>query len=87
MNENHVLQDDLQILNNAILSSPKNLVIAQLNLEFPKTFPVAQFRIPGYEIKARKDRNKYWGGLIEFVSSVKEFKNLKCSHMNLFVQN
>ena len=32
MNENHVLQDDLQILIDAILSSPKNAVIAHLDL-------------------------------------------------------
>ena len=30
--ENHVLQDDLQIMKDAILSSPKNPVIAHLNL-------------------------------------------------------
>ena len=30
--ENHVLQDDLQILKDAILSSSKNPVIAHLNL-------------------------------------------------------
>ena len=32
MNENHVLQDDLQILKDAILNSPKNHFIALLNL-------------------------------------------------------
>ena len=32
LNENHVLQDDLQILKDAILRSPKNPVIAHLNL-------------------------------------------------------
>ena len=55
-----------------------------------KSFPKAQFRIPGYAIRARKGRNKYGGGLIEYakkVSSLQEFKNLKCSHMNLFNQN
>ena len=117
MNENYVLQDDLQILKDEILSSPKIPVIAHLNLnslknkindlriltqdipldyfvlsktKLDKNFPTAQFHIPGCEIRARKDRNKYGGGLIEYakkVSSVKEFKNLKCSHRNLFVQN
>ena len=33
MNENHVLQDDLQILKDAILSSPKNPANAHLNLD------------------------------------------------------
>ena len=32
MNENHVLQDNLQILKDAILSSPKNPSITHLNL-------------------------------------------------------
>ena len=92
--ENHVLQDDLQILKDAILSSPKNPVIAHLNLnslknkindlriliqdiplnyfilsetKLDKGFATAQFHIPGYEISARKDRNKYGGGLIEYI--------------------
>ena len=55
-----------------------------------KSFPKAQFRIPVYEIRARKGGNKYGGGPIEYakkVSSLQDFKNLKCSHMNLFNQN
>ena len=32
-----------------------------------KGFATAQFHIPGYEISARKDRNKYGGGLIEYI--------------------
>ena len=32
-----------------------------------KSFPTAQFHIPGYEIRARKDRNTYGGGLIKYV--------------------
>ena len=88
MNENHILQDNSQILKDGILSSPKNPVIADLNLnsvknkindlriliqnipldyfvlsetKLDKSFPTAQFDIPGYEIRARKDRNKYGG--------------------------
>ena len=34
VNENHVLQDDLQILKDAILSSSKIPVIAHLNCSF-----------------------------------------------------
>ena len=96
VNENH-WQGDLQILKDAILNSPKNPVIAQLDLnslknkindlriliqdipldyfvlseaKLDKSFPTAQFHIPGYEIKAKKDRNKYGGGLIEYVKKV-----------------
>ena len=88
MNENHILQDNSQILKDGILSSPKNPVIAHLNFnsvknkindlrilirdipldyfvlsetKLDKSFPTAQFDIPGYEIRARKDRNKYGG--------------------------
>ena len=88
VNENHVLQDDLQILRDAILSTPKIPVIAHLNLtglknkindltiliqdilldyfvlsktKLDKSFGTAQFHIPGYEIRARKGRNKYGG--------------------------
>ena len=35
-----------------------------------KSFPTAQFHIPGYEIRARKDRNKYGGGIIKYVKKV-----------------
>ena len=93
MNENH-LREDLQILEDAILNSPKNPFIAHLNLnslknkinyiriliqdipldyfvlsetKLDKSFPTAQFRIPGYEKRARNDQNKYGGGLIEYV--------------------
>ena len=94
MNEKQVLQDDLQILKDAILNSPKNIIFAYLNLnslhndfndlrillqdislryivlsktKLGSSFPAAQFHIPGYEIRARRDRNKYGGGLIECV--------------------
>ena len=87
LNKNHLFQDDLQILKDGILSSPKNPVIVHLDLKslknkinnelriltqdiplsyfvlsetkLDKKFPIAQFHIPGYEIRARKDRNKY----------------------------
>ena len=94
VSENHVLQDDLQILKDAILSSPKHPVIAHLNFnslknkindlriliqnialdyfvlsetKLDKSFPTPQFRIPVYEIRARKDRNKYAVGLSMYV--------------------
>ena len=31
------------------------------------SFPTAQFHIDGYEVRARRDRDKHGGGLIEFV--------------------
>ena len=32
-----------------------------------KSFPTSQFHLSGYQIRARKDRNKYGGGLLEYV--------------------
>ena len=88
------MQDDLQILKDAILSSSKSPVIAYLNLnslknqindprvlmqdisldyfvlsetKLDKSFPTSQFHILGYEIRARKDRKKFGGGLIKYV--------------------
>ena len=40
-------------------------------------FPTAQFYIKGYEVKARRDRDKHRGGLIEFVKNGFISKNLK----------
>ena len=34
-----------------------NFVFSETKLE--KMFPTGRFHIPGYEIRARKDRNKY----------------------------
>ena len=31
------------------------------------SFPTSQFNVEDYEIKARRDRDEYGGGLIEFV--------------------
>ena len=41
------------------------LVISETKLD--DSFPNAQFKINGYEVRARRDRNKHGGGLIEFV--------------------
>ena len=32
-----------------------------------ESFPTSQFNFEGYEIRARRNRDKYGGGLIEFV--------------------
>ena len=41
------------------------LVISETKLD--DSFPNAQLKINGYEVRARRDRNKHGGGLIEFV--------------------
>ena len=43
------------------------------------SFPIAHFRILGYEIRARRDRNKYGGGLIEYVK-----KGVICKRIQKF---
>ena len=40
-------------------------VLSETKLD--ESFPTAQFTLEGYEIRSRKDRGKYGGGLIEFV--------------------
>ena len=40
-------------------------VISETKLD--ETFPSAQFNLDEYEIRARRDRNKFGGGLLEFV--------------------
>lgn len=100
MNEKQIFQEDVKILQDAILNSPKSAIIAYLNLhklfrfkpnKTKQQLPTAQFHIPAYEIKARRDRNKYGAvvllSMLKKVSPVKEFKNLKRSYMNHFVQN
>ena len=42
--------------------------------ELDESFPIAQFTLEGYEIGSRKDRDKYGGGLIEFVKNGFIFK-------------
>ena len=40
-------------------------VISETKLD--ETFPSAIFNLDEYEIRARRDRNKFGGGLLEFV--------------------
>ena len=47
--------------------SPDYLVISKTKLD--DSFPSAQFNLPNYEIRARRDRDKNGGGLIEFVKT------------------
>ena len=51
------------------------LVISETKLD--DSFPNAQFKINGYEARARRDRNKHEGGLIEFVRQGFISKRLK----------
>ena len=51
------------------------LVLRETNIE--QSFPTAQFYIKGYEIRARRDRDKHGGGLIEFVKNGFISKRLK----------
>ena len=50
-------------------------VLSETKLD--NSFPCAQFQIFNYEIKARRDQNKYGGGLIEFVKKGLIFKRLR----------
>ena len=56
INEHRILIQDIPL---------NYLVLSETKLE--KSFPTAQFHIPQYEKRARKDRNKYWGGLIKYL--------------------
>ena len=40
-------------------------ILSEMKLD--ESFPNAQFTLDGYEIRARRDRNKFGGGLIEYV--------------------
>ena len=44
-----------------------------------KSFPTAQFCIKGYEVRARRNRDKHGGGLIEFFKNGFIFKRFKKS--------
>ena len=57
--------------------SPDYLVISETKL--CDTFLSAQFSIPDYEIRARRDRHESGGGLIEFVK-----KGLICKRLKNF---
>ena len=50
-------------------------VLSETKLE--NSFPCAQFQISNYEIRARRDRDKYGGGLTEFVKKGLICKRLK----------
>ena len=93
-------------MNDAILNSSKNPIIAYFNLnslrnkitdlriflqhipldylvlsetKLDNSFPIAQFRIPRHEIRARRDQNKYGSGLLEYVK-----KGVTCERIQKF---
>ena len=41
------------------------LILSKTKID--ESFPTAQFNVEGYEIRARRDRDKYGGGQIEFI--------------------
>ena len=57
--------------------SPDYLVLSETKLD--DSFPSAQFNLPNYEIRARRDRDKNGGGLTEFVK-----KGLICKKLKIF---
>ena len=60
-------------------------IILELSLDYlvpsetkiDQSFPTAQFYIKGYEVRARRDRDKHGGGLIKFVKNGFISKRLK----------
>ena len=55
-----------------------------------ESFATAQFALEGYEIRSRKDRDKYGGGLIEFVKNgfiLKQYLSTHLIKLNVFAQN
>ena len=51
------------------------IVISETKLD--ESFPNSQFKLNGYEVRARRDRHKHGGGLIEFVRQGFICKRLK----------
>ena len=74
-------------LNINILRNQLTVILKYLSLDYfilsetklDESFPNAQFTLDGYEIRARRDRNKFGGGLIEYVR-----KGLICKRTNKY---
>ena len=60
-------------------------VVSEIKLD--SSFPSAQFHINGYEVIARRDRDKNGGGLIEFVrkgfTCKSKFSEVICSEFTI----
>ena len=59
------------------------LVISATKLN--ESFPNAQFELNGYEVRARRDRNKREGGLVQFLRQGFICKRFKNNNENLIV--
>ena len=54
-------------------------VLSETKLD--KSFLTSQFHLSGYEIRSRKDQNKYGGGLLDYVK-----KGLLCHRYELIIE-
>ena len=61
------------------------IVIIETKLD--ESFPNSQFKLNGYEVRARRDRHKHRGGLIEFVRQGFICKRLKKYAVSVSVLN
>ena len=65
-----------------------SLVLSETKID--QSFATAQFYIKEYEVRARRDRDKHGGGLIEFVKNgfiSKRFKEYETKQSESFVQS
>ena len=62
------------------------LVLSKTKID--QSFPIAQFYIKWYEVRARRDRDKHGGRLIKFVKnglSLKGLRNMRLNRVKVFV--
>ena len=76
-----IRENRLKYVNNSLIERNKIVYLRELILELSldylviskkkidQSFPPAQFYTKGYELKARRDRDKYGAGLTEFVKN------------------
>ena len=55
----------------------REIILVLSETKVDQSFPTVQFYIKGYEVRARRDRDKHGGGLIEFVKNGFISKRLK----------
>ena len=104
MRENRLKYVNNPLIGNLNINSSRNKIvdlkeiILKLSLDYlvlsetkiNQSFPTAQFYIKGYEVRARRDRDKHGGGLIEFgknVLSLKGLRNMRLNKVKVFVQS
>ena len=72
---------NINSLRNKVIDLEENLkdlpldyiVISETKLD--ESFPNSQFKLSGYEVRARRDRHKHGGGLIVFLGKVLSVKD------------